>query len=892
MHRWIVYFLLTHFAVLHCCTALLQQEELHALEPHCPDKCSCSQHLKSVICTNRRLRSVPNDIPCSVTQLYLSHNLLTEIGRGAFQNLSNLTTLSLEYNLIEKMADGAFLGLTWLRTLYLRENQLTVLSPEVFLDLCSLSDIYLSQNKLVSIPDMRYAQNVIYLTLDNNNLQSALFPDGFRNLTCFSTVMLSNNPKLTQITDKDFAALNHSTVRKIAVSRCGLSHFGKEVFNFPRLQSVVLSYNTGWNETFLRMVLSLFVNCSELTSLDLSGILNLPKLPADIFSSLATVPLKHLSLAHSAQIAVVDNGTFQYFPVLERLDLSNSEFSIIQDTMSQMKNLKALKLAGNVQLKLVPVLNLPSLQVLDISSCTSLEDLRQQSFFGLPVLSTLIIHSCGIHMIYRYAFRGLDQLKKLDLSHNLVGSSSLPVDLFDPLIQLTELDLSNNKLKQIKTEKDLFRNLQTLTTLDLSGNECSVMPEEIFNPLKSLTSLDLSQNSLGDSMISRVSGSKFLRPLSALKQLLLMDNNIFDLPVGFFDNLQSLFMVNLSNNQLGGWNGYAFNDSTNLSIIDFSSNKIAAIPKLSITRLAPSVKLNLSDNPFACWCDLIWFRRWITSNNITDSKLPGLESYKCRSPLAMANKPLLDFDPESIAKFCSPPPWIIIIVSASCGIVVVIVFIVAVCYKYRWPIRLKLYQMKRRMQRGGAYLRLDEDTANDYDVYVSYGPSTGDENWVTKTLMPVIDVRERARHAQMQVPLNGGDIEDSMVAPDIREFHSVNAYWEKRDMQPGMPEIGAVAEAICGSRKVMLVVSLEYLQDGRREFEIKMATEKSCRAHYQLEDIIIVLLDKDAALRLPAELHRKIEDALEWTPDDPDGQELFWQRLQDLLHSEVSSQVV
>ena len=887
---WLMCVVLTCLSVLHNSTALKQQEQVPALEPHCPKRCSCSLHLKMVSCRYLRLRDVPDDIPHSVTELYLSHNLLTEIGRGAFQNLTSLTKLSLEYNLIEKMADGAFLGLTNLKTLYLRENQLTNLLPEVFQDLCSLSYIYLSQNKLVNIPDMRYAQNLIYLTLDNNNLESALFPDGFTNLTCLSTVVLSNNPKLTRIKENDFATLNHTTVRKIAVSRCSINDIENGVFNFPRLQSVVLSYNIGWNETFLRRVLSLLANCSELTSLDLSGVISLPTLVADIFHSLASVPLKHLNLAHTTRIAVIDSGTFQYFPMLEELDLSSSEFSIIQDSMSQMKKLKTLKLSRNKQLKLVPVLNLPSLQALDVSFCTSLQELKERTFFGLPVLSTLVMHNCGIHKIGKDAFVGLNQLKTLDLSHNLVGSSSLPVELFSALILLTELDLSNNKLKQIMTEKDLFKDLQALTTLDMSGNECSVLPIEIFNPLKSLTSLDLSQNSLGGDVISDVSGGKLLCGLDALERVMLMENDIYDLPPGFFDSISSLQTVNLSINHLDRWNGSAFDASTNLSLIDFSGNKITTVLEPSIMRLAPDVKLNLSDNPFTCWCDLIWFRNWITSHNITDKELPGLESYKCSSPVAMANKPLLDFDPEAIVRYCSPPPWISITISVGSGVAVFIVVVVLICYKYRWPIRLKIYKMKKRMRSEPAYERMDEEERqNEYDVYVSYGPSAADEKWVTETLMPVIDVKERARRVQL-VACEDDNIQENAAAQNVREFPSVNSYWEKRDMLPGTSEIGAVADAIYASRKVMLVISSEYLKDGRRAYEIRIAVDKSCCAHLQLQDIVIVLLDKDSVLRLPAELHGKIEEALEWTPEDQNGQELFWQQLKDQLHSDIPLQ--
>jgi len=73
---------------------------------------------------------------------------------------------------------------------------------------------------------------------------------------------------------------------------------------------------------------------------------------------------------------------------------------------------------------------------------------------------------------------------------------------------------------------------------------------------------------------------------------------------------------------------------------------------------------------------------------------------------------------------------------------------------------------------------------------------------------------------------------------------------------------------------------------------MQMAIDKSCRSQCQLKDIVIILLDKDAAHGLPRELQSKIDDALEWTPNDENGQELFWQRLQDLLHSDIVLQTL
>jgi hypothetical protein len=173
-------------------------------EPHCPKLCACSSHLKRVSCINVGLVSIPDDIPTCVTELYLSKNYLTGIPARTFQNLSNLTILSLEYNHLTRIEDGAFLGLTKLKQLTLRTNQLMNLSPGVFCDLVSLHDLYITDNKLTSIPDVGYAKNLTYLTLDNNQIKSAKIPLGFRNLTLLSSLILSNNPPLTKIRKSEF----------------------------------------------------------------------------------------------------------------------------------------------------------------------------------------------------------------------------------------------------------------------------------------------------------------------------------------------------------------------------------------------------------------------------------------------------------------------------------------------------------------------------------------------------------------------------------------------------------------------------------------------------------------------------------------------------------------
>eukprot|EP00903_Cladosiphon_okamuranus_P020532 g18846.t1 len=110
-------------------------------------------------------------------------------------------------------------------------------------------------------------------------------------------------------------------------------------------------------------------------------------------------------------------------------------------------------------------------------------------------------------------FHGLDNLGFLSLSNNLI--SSLPAGIFDELPVLGSLYLSNN---QLTTVSGLFDGLPGLGWLELSGNNLGTIEAGTFDKL------------------------------TVLRYLGLTDASLVSLPLGLFDELSRLELLQLNNN--------------------------------------------------------------------------------------------------------------------------------------------------------------------------------------------------------------------------------------------------------------------------------------------------------------------------------------------------------
>ena len=587
---------------------------------------------------------------------------------------------------------------------------------------------------LKEIPDLGYCVSLSKLGIDNNRLTNAQFPASFSNLTALSTLVLSNNPQLTKFTYEDVKSLLDSQIRKINLGRCNIQKVDVETFTaFPHLNSLDLSYNNNLDIEEIRNIIN-GLQHSELSYLGLSSVIRTSLIPPDLFVNFTQVPLHTLDMSHMEKVSIIENNTFKYLVNLEYLDLSYSKLILIADGVFGDVGMKLtrLNLAYN-DIAVVPKGLPTSLEILDLSN-NGVDQLFQEQFGNLYNLQNLSLAYCKIKTVSQDAFVGVSGLVSLDMSHNRIGGNNIGNKVFLPLINLRSLNLRGNLMNDISTQFKLFAQLTNLIELDMSDNRCSNLDRNIFSNQTLLKKLDLSQNELGD-YIHDETGLLF-SPLKNLETLSMDQSGLYELPTMLFSNLVSLKQLHLHDNNIAEWDGGLFVNTKNLSEVNLSQNNIAVINETSVRDLPDKVELDLTKNPFACWCDLIWFRNWLDEEmNTSRISLPGNETYLCHSPKSMLNRKVLDFHPLSIQEECTPPPWVNIIIGVSVGITGLMTGLVLVIYKNRWSIQLRIYKMRKRFaankaHRSGYVAIPGDDQQPSYDICVSYGPSRSDCKWV------------------------------------------------------------------------------------------------------------------------------------------------------------------
>ncbi|XP_041379539.1 G-protein coupled receptor GRL101-like, partial [Gigantopelta aegis] len=170
---------------------------------------------------------------------------------------------------------------------------------------------------------------------------------------------------------------------------------------------------------------------------------------------------------------------------------------------------------------------------LDLSS-SNLDQLTDISFQGLHMLAVLIMSNCRIEnflwniwelknlisldlssniikLIRRNTFRGLRNLRHLDLSENKY-LTTIKIGAFDDLQQLVELRLEYTGIQTLT--KHLFSEQVNLIFLNISFSELRYIEDRTFENQTSLTKLDLHQTKItdfGEHIFDGLAELKFLR---------------------------------------------------------------------------------------------------------------------------------------------------------------------------------------------------------------------------------------------------------------------------------------------------------------------------------------------------------------------------------------------
>jgi len=232
-----------------------------------------------------------------------------------------------------------------------------------------------------------------------------------------------------------------------------------------------------------------------------------------------------------------------------------------------------------------------------------------------------------IHIIPRYIFDEVSNLKSLALHHNKLstvkGITILPGNLFEQNKRLEKLELGFNDLTEIPTgllagltklqklslfnnlfidfKNDPFQDLTDLKSLDLRKNNIAALDESLFRNLKQLRAIYLSGNLITTIPQNCFTNSPFLDHLELgtykmYNMAVNYSNPIIETPVLseiITKNNSITFLVVESTRirQLPN-----FQDMSSLKFMKLRGNRISSLKVNSFWGLTELVKLNLRDN--------------------------------------------------------------------------------------------------------------------------------------------------------------------------------------------------------------------------------------------------------------------------------------------------------
>ncbi|XP_010889904.1 toll-like receptor 3 [Esox lucius] len=787
-------------------------------------------------CRHLKLEEIPPDLPGNITGLDVSHNRLGALSSVSLAPYPGLVRLDLGFNNLKKLEESLCQTLPLLRTLNVQHNQVHQLMEKDFSHCLNLTELNLAGNRLKLHGESFAAlQSVTLLDLSNNDLKTAKL--GIQpQLSSLETLILSSNA-ISTIELNDFNFLTNSSSLRVLNLSYQKTHI---TFKSGCLKPIAGIHELVMDGNKLSTALTSKL-CTELSgtairniSLRYTGLVTLAK---TTFKGLVKTQLISLDLSHNG-MTKIDNGSFQWLPVLEVLSLEQNNLKrLTSNTFKGLGNLTRLNLK-NALLKTSsnPIIDdfsfqpLRALEILimqytafrDISThtfaglislrqlhlgsakCIALKRITNQTFVSLAAspLQTLNLSDTKISSLDPGAFYSLGNLTILRLGFNSI-SQTLTGKEFQGLGKLQEIYLSNNNQKitlsptsfayvptlitllmgkvligSLDLEPSPFKPLSNLSILDLSNNNIAKISRGIFDGLENLKVLKLQHNNLAQAWTSFNPRGPvmFLKGLCNLVALEMDSNGLDEIPLEALRGLPNLQELSLSGNVLKHFKDSVFDHLSSLRVLRLQKNEITSVRKEVFGAvLANLSQLVMNTNPFDCTCDsILWFATWL---NRTNASVPGLrDEYICNTPLSYYNHSVLEFDPLSCQDM-TPFQALYVLTTTAVLILMVTSFLVRF---HGWRIQFYWNVLINRTL-GFSDTNSREGRAFEYDAYVVH--AADDTNWVERSLLPLED--------------NQG----------------YSFYLQERDAVPGNAHLDSIAENMKKSRKIILVVTEKLLND-------------------------------------------------------------------------------
>ncbi|KAL2966363.1 hypothetical protein AAZX31_16G112400 [Glycine max] len=504
------------------------------------------------------------------------------------------------------------------------------LIPELMGSFTNLRYLYLSDSLFGgSIPsDIGKLTHLLSLDLSDNDLHGKI-PYQLGNLTHLQYLDLSDSDLDGEL---PYQLGNLSQLRYLDLG--GNSFSGAlpfQVGNLPLLHTLGL----GGNFDVKSKDAEWLTNLSSLTKLKLSSLYNLSSSHhwLQIFDcSLSDTNIQNLRELRLFDCSLSDTNIQSLFyspsnfsTALTILDLSSNKLtsSTFQLLSNFSLNLQELYLGDNNIVLSSPLCpNFPSLLILDLSHNNMTSSVFQGSFNFSSKLQNLDLRNCSLTdgsflMSSSFIMSSSSSLVFLDLSSNLLISSTIFYWLFNSTTNLHNLFLDNNMLEG--PIPDGFG--KQLVFLDLSSNKLSgkipmsmgalinmkalvlrnnglmgELPSSLKN-CSSLFMLDLSENMLSGPIPSWIGENGFGKVMNSLEVLYLSGNKLQGEIPSFFGNIDIFKRLDLSYNRLTGMLPKSIGLLSELEDLNLAGNSLEGdVTESHLSNFSKLQSLYLSEN--------------------------------------------------------------------------------------------------------------------------------------------------------------------------------------------------------------------------------------------------------------------------------------------------------
>ncbi|XP_052072699.1 toll-like receptor 4 [Mytilus californianus] len=352
-----------------------------------------------------------------------------------------------------------------------------------------------------------------------------------------------------------------------------------------------------------------------------------------------------------------------------------------------------------------------------------------------------------------------------------------------------------------------------LEFFDMSGFNCTILSEHLLTHFPKLITLGAQNANLGIGLNSLQNASKFFEKNLDLQHINLIRNNINSLPHGLFDHpFRHPISISFDKNNLQSLSNFPSKPNI-FKHISLTQNKFSClsnddIGKLNIIR--PS-SISLRGNPIECSCKTLHFMKWVHHSGII-SDLTETECVLQNGTLANLSHFLQILKTYEIS--CQTEFWVALASSVT-SVTILAIILGIVYYRYRFAFEYFFLRIKMKLRH---YQPLSDEF--EFDGFISY--SHKDVTWVT-------DLYDKLKPKGFELCLH------------------------HKDFLAGVPIAECIVKAINSSRKVVFIITKDFLESSWGSYEIEMTRMHAFREGRE-SMVIVILMDDIKKDKLPKAL--------------------------------------